>query len=286
MSSLEIKDLQIKHGMKLALENIDLTFETGHCYALLGQNGAGKSSLIRELFKKPKRGSIMIDGVRVYNNQEQMSKIYCMSQVSFFPKELKLTDIMKLLGSAFPAFDSEFAKGVMQKADVDLKQKFGKLSVGTSTLFRAVMALATNADFIFLDEPELGVDIKNRELFLSLFAKRMTESDSCFVIATHNLQEFENLPDKIIILQDHTVALFGDSEEISKNYVMLSGKKELFKQIREKTMNKKELGSFMSVVVKVEDRDAFLSRIPEGVEISNCSLQDIFLAITSKEGVE
>ena len=42
----------------------------------------------------------------------------------------------------------------------------------------------------------------------------------------------------------------------------------------------------MSVVVKVEDRDAFLSRIPEGVEISNCSLQDIFLAITSKEGVE
>lgn len=278
MTVLKMENINISYKKKQVLHDVNLSFETGHCYLLLGRNGSGKTSLLEAVLNAPKGSKITIDDKPVAGNITQMNRVFCVSRGKGFPGDLSIRNVLAIMDKAFFTFDKEFAESLLEKIGVDTKTKIGKLSLGQSSMLYGILAVSAGTEYVLMDEPELGIDVPNRELFYSELAKRMAECSSCFVIATHTVSEFQPLADRVVILKDGTVAYAGELEELECGYVRVSGKKDELEARITDGKQKKELGSYASVIVKsnvweeLEDQG--------NLECLPCDVSEIFLAMT------
>ncbi len=282
MSKLVVEGVSKKFGKNIVLEDVSLELEMGHCYGLLGRNGAGKSTLINIIMQRVKRdkGQLLLDGEGLDNNDRLMSKLFCMSDRATYPEEFKLKTIFNITHSMYENFDMEYAKRLAEEFGLDLNKRAGKLSTGYTTVYKVILALASNADFIFLDEPVLGMDVNLRELFYRELAKKMAESESCFVISTHLIEEAQNLIDTVLVIHDKRLLINREIDELLTDYAAISGKADI---VDEFVKDKQVVGSetmsvFKTVVVKVGNEETL--KLPEGLTEETINLQKLFYYLT------
>jgi len=279
MSELIIENITKKFGKNVILDDVSMKFETGHCYGLLGRNGAGKSTLINIIMQRCPRkvGKILLDGKPVDNNDKLMSRMFCRSDRAVYPAEFRLKTIFSITDAMYPSFDMEYAKSLADLFGLDLKKRVGKLSTGYNTIYKVILALASNADFIFLDEPVLGIDVNQREAFYRELARKISESDSCFVVSTHIIEEMQNLIDTVIILHDGKILLTDDTETLMTGYTSVAGKAELVDSF---VSDKEVIGSESMSVFKTTLIKGVPEGIPEGITCEQVNLQKLFYFLT------
>lgn len=279
MSELIIKNVTKMYGKKAVVNDVSLMFEQGHCYGLLGRNGAGKSTLINIIMQRcpRKSGYILIDGVPVDNNDRLMSRMFCMSDREIYPPEFRVKTIFDITDAMYPAFDKEYAKRLAELFGLDIKQRVGKLSTGYNTIYKVILALASNADFIFLDEPVLGIDVNQRETFYRELARKISESSSCFVVSTHIIEEMQNLIDKVIIIHNGQVMLDEDAEQLMTEYISVTGKAELVNSF---ISDKQVIGCETMSVFKTALIKGIPDDIPDELNADQVNLQKLFYFMT------
>ena len=279
MSELIIENVTKKYGKRIVLDDVSLKFETGHCYGLLGRNGAGKSTLINIIMQRAPRksGKILLDGSPVDNNDRLLSRMFCMSDSAVYPPEFKLKTIFSITAAMYPSFDTDYAKKLSELFGLDMKMRVGKLSTGYNTLYKVILALASNAEFIFLDEPVLGIDVNQRETFYRELARKISESSSCFVVSTHIIEEMQNLIDTVIILHKGKILLCEETEKLLTEYTSVSGKAELVDSfIADKEVaGFEKMSLFKTAVIK-----GVFDDIPEGLTCERADLQKLFYFLT------
>lgn len=229
MSELIIENVSKKYGKNSILDGVSMRLEQGRCYGLIGRNGMGKSTLINIIMQRCTRdgGKILLDGKNPDNNDKLMSRMFCMGDSAVYPAEFRLKTIFSITGAMYPAFDMDYAKKLAEVFGLDLKKRVGKLSTGYNTIYKVILALASNADFIFLDEPVLGIDVNRREIFYRELAGKISEGSSCFVVSTHIIEEIQNLIDTVMILHNGKIILMEETERLMEDYIAVSGKAEL-----------------------------------------------------------
>ncbi len=279
MSELIIENVTKKYGKNLILDDVSLKLMQGHCYGLLGRNGAGKSTLINIIMQRCPRnsGKILLDGKPVDNNDKLLSRMFCMSDSAVYPAEFKLKTIFSITAAMYPAFDTGYAEKLSELFGLDLKKRVGKLSTGYNTIYKVILALASNADFIFLDEPVLGIDVNQRETFYRELARKISESNSCFVVSTHIIEEMQNLIDTVIILHKGKILLCEETEKLLTEYTSVSGKAELVDSFIEgkEVAGCENMSLFKTAVIKGTFDD-----IPEGLNCDTADLQKLFYFLT------
>ena len=258
MSELIAANVSKRYGKKTVLDGLSVKFEQGHSYGLLGRNGAGKSTLINIIMQRCKRerGVITLDGQVMDNNDKLMSRLFCMNDSTLYPSNFRVKTVFSITDSMYDRFDME-----AEMFGLDLKKRLKQLSTGYNTVYKVILALASNADFIFLDEPVLGIDVNQRELFYKILARKMAEETSCFIISTH------------IILVVYTEALMN-------SYAAVSGKAEAVDEFTaERTVVCTEsMGVFKKAVFEAEGLSE--SDIPEGLSPDTVNLQQLFYYLT------
>ena len=279
MSELIVENITKKFGKNVILDDVSLKFETGHCYGLLGRNGAGKSTLINIIMQRCPRkvGKILLDGKPVDNNDKLMSRMFCMSDSAVYPAEFRLKTIFSITDAMYPSFDMEYAKSLADLFSLDLKKRVGKLSTGYNTIYKVILALASNAEFIFLDEPVLGIDVNQRETFYRELARKISESDSCFVVSTHIIEEMQNLIDTVIILHNGKILLTDDTETLMTGYTSVAGKAELVDSF---VSDKEVIGSESMSVFRTTLIKGIPENIPDGLTCEQVNLQKLFYFLT------
>lgn len=286
MNTMTIENISKKYNRKQVLDNVCLTFEKGHCYGLLGRNGSGKSTLINIIMQRTAadKGRIILGEKEIRNGDKAMSRLFCMNDNTFYPSEFKLKTILKITGSMFFSFDLAYAKALMEKFNINLNSRVGRLSTGENSAFKTILALASNCDYIFLDEPVLGVDTKVRELIYTELAEKIAEEKSCFVITTHLIDEIAGMLEYVSILHQGKLILSDTMENIAEKYISLSGKAEeinkLIKAI--KPIGDDSIGPFRRVIIEQTD----FPEIPESVTVSSVGLQELFNALTGGDSNE
>ncbi len=257
MSKLVLDGVSKKYGKKQVLKDVFLELETGHCYGLLGRNGAGKTTLLNIIMQRVKRdgGKLILDEEKLDNNDRLMRRMFCVSDSGAYPSELKLKTVFRLTEMMYDKFDMDYAIELSDKFELDLKQKVGVLSTGYTTIYKAILALSSNADFVFLDEPVLGLDVNMRELFYRELAKKMADREACYVISTHLIEEAQNLIDRVIIVHDKGILNQGDVDELLSQYVSVSGKADAVDTYiaNKQIIGTETMGSFKNVFVSTED---------------------------------
>lgn len=216
---IHIQNLSFKYGKKEILSDISMTLEAGKIYGLLGENGVGKTTLLKVIsgLQKPYGGSCQVHGENPFDRAPSF-----LSRVYYLPEDLEYIQVdfsaerfARMNGPFYPRFDFDKFNAIAREFDVDVTKKLSKLSHGQTKKAAIAFALATNADLLLMDEPSNGLDIPSKTLFRKIMAQYASDT-SCTIISTHQVRDLENLIDPIIILDNRAVLLNASLEEITE----------------------------------------------------------------------
>ena len=213
-------ELTKKYSKLVAVDHVSLGIGSGQCFALLGLNGAGKSTFFGMLSTSilPSFGTASIEGFDVVKDRREVRKIVNISpQESAVAKNLTVRENLSLIADLYsvPNRREKIAElierlGLSEKQDTLCK----RLSGGQLRRVSIALALVTSPKILFLDEPTLGLDIKARsalwEIVLAL-KKEMT-----VLLTTHYLEEAEALADEIAVISRGKIKAVGTRDEICK----------------------------------------------------------------------
>ncbi|RKJ44423.1 ABC transporter ATP-binding protein [bacterium 1XD42-8] len=203
--ALQVKGLRKSYGKKEVLKGIDLCIHKGDIFALLGVNGAGKTTTLEciEGLRKYDGGSIVINesmGIQL-QSASLPAHIKGMEAVRLFAKWNKVSVDPSMLT----------ALGVNNLAN----KQYQEMSTGQKRRLHLALALISDPDIVFLDEPTAGLDIEGR-ISLHKYIRTLKTHGKTILLASHDMAEVESLCDSIAILKDGRIAFAGTVNELTK----------------------------------------------------------------------
>ena len=220
MSKLVCENLTKKYGDKTVLDHVNLTLESGKIYGLIGRNGAGKTTLLSLMSNQNPitEGTAAIDGQRIWENPKVLSRL-CFSRELNLSAESALSAYtlkayLRAAETYLPHWDKEMAQKLLDLFGLDKKKKLGKLSKGMLSMVTILVAMASKAEFTFLDEPVAGLDVVAREQFYQLLLEEYTETGRTFVLSTHIIEEAADVMEEVIILDKGKILMKENTQEL------------------------------------------------------------------------
>ena len=219
-NAIECRGLSKSFGKTVALSGLDLSVREGELYALLGVNGAGKSTAIRILsgLIEPDGGEASIFGLKLLrDNAKIKEKIALSPQETSVAPNLSVRENLELIGGIFGLSGAKLAERISEiseKLSLEsvMDRRAGKLSGGFQRRLSIAMALISEPQLLFLDEPTLGLDIISRSELWNLI--RGFSGKTTVILTTHYMEEAEALSDRIGIMKDGRVIAEGSASEL------------------------------------------------------------------------
>lgn len=280
--TIQVKGLRKKYFNKEAVKGVDFTIEPESIIGLLGRNGAGKSTVLNMIARRIEKtsGDITLDGVDLHKTPRAMHQVYLSSTENWFPKEYKFKDLLSIYKKTYPEFDSEFAEELIKVFGVNVKERFSKASTGYQSIMKIILALCNPSEYIFMDEPVLGLDANHRHIFNKKLLEAYSRNPRTFVIATHLIEEVASILEKVIVIKDGVVTEEVMVEEVLGKGYVVSGATSLVQEfVADKNVQETEqIGNITRAVVIGKKGET-----PQGLDFSALTLQDYFISITRKE---
>lgn len=215
---IEIKNLDFSYKKTPVFSNINLSFPQGAIYGLLGENGVGKTTLLKIIcgLQRPNEGTCTVDGLTSYDRLPAM-----LQRIVFLPDEVTLPDnatpqkYVNELCPFYPTFSQGTFLHLMQELEVEPQRKFREMSFGQQKKSLIAASLSLGTDYVLLDEPTNGLDIPSKAQFRSILSK-IADEGKTIIISTHQVKDVENLIDPIVILSHNAVLLDASVQKITE----------------------------------------------------------------------
>ena len=266
---VDIDGLTVRYGRKTAVDRVTLSVERGAVYALLGRNGAGKSSLVRCLLgqQKPAAGAIALFGEDVWRRRAAlMERVGVVSEESDAPPDMPVAALSRFCARLYGRRDQQLVDARLRRFGIAPRTRFGDLSKGQKKQVSLALAMAMSPDLLVLDDPTLGLDVVARKSLFEEVITELADRGITVFVTTHDLGGIETIADRVGILKDGALILEDDMEAL----------KSRFRRIRYPA-------TFARAVVSNFDEVAF--EAPAGAEVAPMSLEEIFIAVAG-EGAE
>lgn len=307
VASLEGVTKRYRNGV-LALDGLSLELRRGEIVALLGPNGAGKSTAVKLMLGL---SAATAGEVRIFGRDPRFAgnrlRTGVMLQVGRAPEMLRVREHIELMRGYYPR-PLPFAEIVRAAGLEGIESRmFGQLSGGQKQRMLFGLALAGDADLLFLDEPTVGLDIEARRLMWAQI-RSLRERGKTVLLTTHYLEEADALADRIVVINKGRVVCEGtpsqvkamgaggsrrDAEEAAVNGAsvkLLTLETSLTREQILKLAGVEEVAADGTRVVVTSSRPErtlreLMALDPElsGLEIHSPGLEDAFLALTSQD---
>ena len=221
MNAVIIKELTKKYGNIVAVNNLNLTIAQGELFALLGVNGAGKTTTIKMLscLIKPTSGDAFLLGESIISNPHAINeKTNISPQETAVATNLSVLENLELIAGIYGQNSKTANKNaheIAQKFGLknELNKKAKNLSGGMQRRLSIAMALISEPQILFLDEPTLGLDVlARRELWASI---KSLKGKVTIILTTHYMDEVENLSDRVGIMANGQLTTVGTVTELT-----------------------------------------------------------------------
>ena len=198
---IEAKNMEKTYpGAGKVLTGVTFSVPDGQILGVLGRNGVGKTTLLKRMAGIiGGGGEILYDGKPPEKCREEIA--YLSGDGTFFP-EMTPLEYGEFLGGFYPRFDRERFAKLLDFFELGLasRQRAGTLSKGQKTRLELAAGFSRGAKYLLLDEPFSGKDVFSRKDFLKLLTAGLRNGET-LVIATHDIEETENIFDRVILLQ-------------------------------------------------------------------------------------
>jgi ABC-2 type transport system ATP-binding protein len=301
--AIQTFSLSRKFGDLVAVDSIDLSIKEGELFSLLGPNGAGKTTAIKMLccLLKPSSGTATVMGHDINEDPMAVKQIIDVSpQETAIAEHLNAWENLSLIGGIRGLARKEVKRrskellemvGLAKRA----KEQVRKFSGGMKRRLSIAMALVSDPQVLFLDEPTLGLDPQSRRSLWEQIAE--LKGKKTILLTTHYLEEADALADRIAIIDEGKIAALGTPQElkdsISDMQVMvvraknlppdvIEGLKEIYPEVKATEngieIRAKELG-FYEIVDYLRPRGVAI----QSTSLKQPTLDDVFLHLTGKE---
>ncbi len=253
---IEIKNVSKRYGDLEVLSNLNCTIKDGLIYGLVGANGSGKSTLLRIVngIYLADDGDVKIDGEDVLDNSEVKQNLVFVPDDLFFYSGYTIYDMGLFYQALYKKFDMKYLERLAKTLKLDMHKKIGTFSKGMKRQCALILAIATNARYMFFDETFDGVDPVVRNVIKKILANHLEETNATIVLTSHNLRELEDIADNLGLLHKGGILFEGDIDEIKTNMfkVQISLKGDFDKETFEgiDMLNFKKVGSIATMIVK------------------------------------
>jgi ABC-2 type transport system ATP-binding protein len=287
----------------VAVNGVDLEIRKGELFSLLGPNGAGKTTAIRMLccLLKPTRGTASILGYDIVKTPFAVKKLIGVSpQDTILSERLNCWENLALIGKVHGLSSNEVERrskelletmGLMERS----KDQVRKFSGGMKRRLSIAMALVSDPQVLFLDEPTLGLDPQARRTIWEYMTR--LKGKKTILLTTHYMEEADSLSDRIGIIDEGKVVALGTSQELKtnvfkmRNMVVSTG--NLTAEVITDLHNKYSRVAMTKGDLKISHKDLDFKEIVDylhsrGVTVYSAALEqptleDVFIQITGKK---
>ncbi len=211
--AIQVEGLTKSYGGRIVLKGLRLHVKTGETFALLGVNGAGKTTALE-----------CIEGLRAYDGGtvQVRGRAGIQLQSASLPAHIRPMEAVRLFAMwSKSQIDTEMLKTLGIHALG--KKQYAELSTGQKRRLHLALALVNDPDIVFLDEPTAGLDVEGR-IALHAHIRRLKAQGKTIMLASHDMAEVEALCDRIAILSGGSVVFCGTvaelTEQMGKRYMI------------------------------------------------------------------
>ena len=219
---VEIRHFKMKFGDKTVIKDLSFDVFQGEVFGFLGSNGSGKTTTLRALLGlyEPTAGELLIDG-KPYAVDSQINLGYLPEERGLYKKE-KVLDVMIYFGQLKGLSRDEakeFSLNFLKRVDLTDKSgmRLDKLSGGQQQKIQLGVTIMGDPELLIMDEPTKGFDPVNRRLLMNIIEERR-KAGATIIYVTHQMEEVEQLCDRLILLKDGQAAAYGTLAEVKKQF--------------------------------------------------------------------
>lgn len=225
MQAIKTIELVKRYKNITAVDKLNLEIQQGELFSLLGVNGAGKTTTIKMLscLTRPTSGEAIVGGYSITKEPERVKKLIGVSpQETAVAPNLTVKENLELI-CGIHGFSKEKTKSKIEELsaqfalNIVLKRKAGKLSGGWQRRVSIAMALISEPQILFLDEPTLGLDVLARHDLWDMICS--LKGKITIILTTHYMEEAEALSDRIGIMKNGKLLAVGTVEELNRKAV-------------------------------------------------------------------
>jgi ABC-2 type transport system ATP-binding protein len=214
---ISITNLSRTFGKLEALHQVTLQVPKGTVYGLVGENGAGKTTIIRHLLGlyKAAAGQVRVFGLdpAIYP-APVLGRIGYLSEDRDLPDWMRVGELMRYTRAFYPSWDDDYAEQMRKRFELDPAARAGDLSRGQRARLGLMLAQAHRPDLLLLDEPSSGLDPGARRDILEAVIRTAADEGRTVLLSSHLLDEVERVCDRMAMIIAGSVAVEGSVDDI------------------------------------------------------------------------
>lgn len=272
MNKLDIKSLVKQYGD--FREEVTFSVPCGSVVGLIGENGAGKSTVIKSILGivRPDGGKILLDGREMDKlTKEERQQIAYVLDDTGLPDELTLKMLSSVLKNMFTTWDKGRFKSLISSLLLPEDKPLKEFSKGMKMKAAIAVSLSYDSKLLILDEPTSGLDPVVRDEILGMIYDYVSGDDRAVLISSHITSDLEKLCDYIVYMHGGRVLLNEPKDELLEKYAVYSVDKKILPELDKRA------------VVRVLEKEyrtellAYRDEMPEGFDMRPVRLDDIML---------
>ena len=216
---IEFENIVLKYNQKIAIKDFSSTIVRGKKVALLGANGAGKTSIMKMAsgLILPTRGKVFINSVHSPKSIEAKKIFSYLPQQLSFPKNLKAKEIIKFVAANF---SKDISREIINELQFDslLNNTPRQMSGGERRKLGIICTFLGNPELVILDEPTANIDIQGRALIEDFLKNYFSNKEKTLLFSSHQMREVDNLAEEIIILNKGQSVEEGPTNKVKSKY--------------------------------------------------------------------
>lgn len=200
---IDVQHLSRNYKNKSALDDVSIRVPKGCVFGLLGESGAGKTTLIRHLMGllRPQTGTVSVLGCDPVRDPEgALGRIGYLSEDRDLPGWMRVDELMRYTRGLYPHWDEAFANELLARFDLNAAQRVKTLSKGQKAKAGLICALSHRPELLILDEPSSGLDPVVRRHILSAVMRSVADEGRTILFSSHLLDEVERVSDYVAVI--------------------------------------------------------------------------------------
>jgi ABC-2 type transport system ATP-binding protein len=220
-NAIQLAGLTVRYGRKVAVDHVSLSVTRGAVYALVGRNGAGKSSLVRCLLgqQKPGDGKVTLFAEDVWSRRsELMQRVGVVAEDADAPPEMSVAAIARFCARLYRKWDQQSVEERLRMFGVPMNSRFGSLSKGQKKQVSLALALASTPELLVLDDPTLGLDVVARKSLFEELIGDLADRGTTVFITTHDLIGVETFADRVGMIENGKLVLDEEVDALKSRF--------------------------------------------------------------------